>query len=105
VKNNDSGTQESLETEYPAIIIIIISGQNNLTTGRIAVAYGRFNGIQQVAPACTHTFFLGPNRVLNPNGISIGSGAFIYTFIHQTGSKTTKKTSTVIYLYVGLQLL
>jgi len=49
-----------------------------LTTGRIATAYGRFNGISQVAPVCTppKTCFLGPIRFLNPNGISIGSAAF-----------------------------
>ena len=32
---------------------IYTSGQSNLTTGRIAAAHGRFNGIRQVAPACT----------------------------------------------------
>jgi len=54
------------------------SGQSNLTTGRIADAHGRFNGIRQVAPLCTppNTCFLGPTRVQMPNGISIGSAVF-----------------------------
>jgi len=29
------------------------SGQSNLITVHIAAAYGRFNGIHQVAPVCT----------------------------------------------------
>jgi len=37
------------------IIIIITSGQSNLTTGRITAAHGRFNGIRQVAAVCTST--------------------------------------------------
>ena len=55
-----------------------------MTTGRIAAAYGRLSGIRQVAPVCTprNTWFLGPirvgtTRVLNPNGISIGSAVFV----------------------------
>jgi len=49
-----------------------------LTTGRIAVVHGRLNSICQVAPVCTppNTCFLGPTRVLDPNGISIGSAVF-----------------------------
>jgi len=36
---------------------LIISGQSNLTTGRIAIAtaHGRLNGIRQVALVCTST--------------------------------------------------
>ena len=51
------------------------SGQCNLTTGRIAAAYGRFNDIRQVAPVYTplNTCFLRPTWVQIPNGISIGS--------------------------------
>jgi len=49
-----------------------------LTTGRIAAAHGRLNGIRQVAPLCTppNTCFLGPTRVQIPNGILIGSAVF-----------------------------
>jgi len=32
--------------------------QSNLTTGRIAAAHGRFNGIRQVAPVCTLTLYM-----------------------------------------------
>jgi len=32
---------------------VITSDQSNLTTGRIAAAHGRFNGIRQIAAACT----------------------------------------------------
>ena len=34
---------------------ISTSGQSNLTPGRIAAAYGRFNDIRQVVPVCTAT--------------------------------------------------
>ena len=52
------------------------SGQSNLTTGRIAAAQRRFNGIRQVAPVCT-----SPNPWAHPipnipNGISIDSADF-----------------------------
>jgi len=42
--------------------LVIISGQSNVTKGRIATAYGRFNGIRQMAPVYTppNTCFLGP---------------------------------------------
>jgi len=33
------------------------SGQSNLTTGRIAAAYGRFSGTRQVALLCTTTCY------------------------------------------------
>jgi len=36
------------------------SGQSNLTTGRIAAAHGRFNGVHQVARLCTPHIILGP---------------------------------------------
>ena len=41
-------------------------------------AYGRFNGIRQVAPLRTppNTCFLGPSQVHSPNSISIGSAVF-----------------------------
>jgi len=45
----------------------------------MAAAHGKFNGIRQVAPACTppNTCFLEPNSVQIPNGIiSIGSAVF-----------------------------
>jgi len=32
---------------------MIASCQSNLTTGRIAIAHGRFSGIHQVAPVYT----------------------------------------------------
>jgi len=35
------------------LVVIITSGQSDLTTGRIAAAHGRFSGIGQVAPVCT----------------------------------------------------
>ena len=56
-------------------MLIITSGQSNLTTGRIATAHGRFNGIHHVAPLCTvpNTCFLGAAQIQIPNGISIGS--------------------------------
>jgi len=43
-----------------------------------AVEYGRLNRIRQVAPMCTpcNTCFLGPTRVHNRNGISVGSAVF-----------------------------
>jgi len=34
-------------------IIIITSGQSNLTQGRIAAVHGLLNNIRQVAPMCT----------------------------------------------------
>jgi len=51
----------------------LTSGQSNL---RKRLHRQRFNGIPQVAPVCTppNTFFLGPTRIVNPHGISIGSG-------------------------------
>jgi len=46
-------------------IILITSGQSNLTTGHIAIAHGRFHGICQMAPVftTTKTCFLLPTRV------------------------------------------
>jgi len=45
--------------------------------GRIAAAHGRFNGIRQFnTPPSTR--FLGSTRILNPNGISIGSTVFAH---------------------------
>ena len=41
--------------------------QNNLTTGRIAAAYGRFSGIRQVAPVCTPTQYMLPWALPSPN--------------------------------------
>ena len=60
------------------IIIITTSGQRNLTTGRIAAAYRRFNSIRQVVTVCIppNTCFFGLTRVHNPNGISIDSAIF-----------------------------
>ena len=55
-------------------IVIISSGQSNLTKGRIAAAHGRFNGIRQMASMCTQLIaYMLPwaTRVHNPNGISI----------------------------------
>jgi len=60
----------------PSVVVHagLTSGQSNLTTGRIAAVHGQFNDIRQVAPVCTPpTRFLWPTRVLNSNGISIGS--------------------------------
>ena len=56
----------------------ITSGQSNLTKGRFTAAHGRFNRIHHVAPTCNtfNTCFLGPTRLHNPNGISIGSAVF-----------------------------
>jgi len=49
-----------------------------VTKGRIAAAHRRFSDIRQVAAVCTppNTCFLGPTRVHDPNGISIGSAVF-----------------------------
>ena len=69
----------SLGDRYPCIESneIIISGQSNLTKGRIAAAHERFSGIRQVALVCTpHTCFLASTQVHNPNGTSIGSAIF-----------------------------
>ena len=46
--------------------------------GRIADTHGRFNDIHHVVSVCTprNTCFLGPTRVNNPNGMSIGSAVF-----------------------------
>jgi len=56
----------------------IASGYSTLTTGRIAAAHRRFNGIRQVAQLCTppNTCFIGPTRFQTPNTISIGSAVF-----------------------------
>ena len=56
----------------------IASGYSNLTTGRIAAAHGRFNGIRQVAQVCTppNTCLIGPPGFQIPNAISIGSAVF-----------------------------
>jgi len=37
--------------------VIITSGQNNLTKGRIATTHGRFSRIRQVVPICTSSAF------------------------------------------------
>jgi len=59
------------------MMILITSGQTNLTTGRIADAHGRFNIIRKVAPPVwPNTCFLGLARVQIPNDISIGSAVF-----------------------------
>ena len=82
----DAGFQEHIRVILTMMLMIIIimitSGQSNLTTGRIAAARGRFSGIRQVTPVCTPhahhtTCFLGTTRVHNPNGISIGSTIFL----------------------------
>jgi len=54
------------------------SSQSILINGPIAAAYGRFTGIHQVAPLCTplNTCFLGPTRVHNLDGITMGSAIF-----------------------------
>jgi len=65
------------------------SGHSNLTKGRIAAAHGRLNRIRlpPLALAATNALvpsgryattarFLGPTRVHNPNGTSIGSTFF-----------------------------
>ena len=46
--------------------------------GRIATAHGQFNRVRQIAPMYLPicTCFLGPTRVHNPNGISIGLTGF-----------------------------
>jgi len=51
---------------------------SNFTQGRIAAAHGRFNRIRQCPPCeiCFHQ----PTRVLNPNGISIGSAILYSSF-------------------------
>jgi len=52
-----------------------------MTKGRIAAAHGRFNGIHQVAPVCTHPIhpLLGPpTRVQIPNHSSISSAVFAH---------------------------
>jgi len=52
----------------------IASGQSNLTYGRIPAAHGRFSRVRPLA-SCnpSNACLLGPTRVHNPNGISIGS--------------------------------
>jgi len=47
--------------------------KRNSTTSHISAAHGWFSDTHKVAPVCTKpsTCFLGPNRLLNPNGISI----------------------------------
>jgi len=59
-------------------VIMITSGEINLTTGCIAATHGWFNRICQVAPSTpsTKTCFLGPIGDQIPNGISIGSAVF-----------------------------
>ena len=49
-------------TTMMILMIIITSGQSNLTKGCIANAHGQFSGIRQVAPVCTHLIHasLGP---------------------------------------------
>jgi len=48
------------------------SGHSNLTTGRIAATHARFNDILDPIKYVV----LGATRILNPNGISIGSAVF-----------------------------
>jgi len=80
------------------------SGQSNLTKkGRIAAAHVPFSRIRQVASGepPSNTCFLGPTRVHNPNGISIGSAIFAgHTIVtdrqahhHAAPSVTTGRTS------------
>ena len=59
--------------------MMITSGQSNLTKKAVSppytdgsVVYAR---LRQCAPP-TNTWFLGPTRVHNPDGISIGSAVF-----------------------------
>ena len=67
-------------------MVIITSGQSNLTKDRMAAADGQFSRIRQVAPVCPAMWahwrhlantiklcFLRPTGVHNPNGNSIGS--------------------------------
>jgi len=52
--SNDSGqVVHSLVLLSPSSIIIITSGQSNLTLGRITAAHERLNHIRHVAPMCT----------------------------------------------------
>ena len=76
--------------------------------GRIAAAHGRFSDIRPVAPVCIppNTWFLVPTRLLNPNGISIGSAvvAGLTTVAdRQTDRQTDRTTWSVtigrIYIY------
>jgi len=59
----------------------VTSGQSNLTTGCIAVAHGRFNGIRQVAPMCTprNTCFLG-----QPKSESQMTSRLVQLFLHSS---------------------
>ena len=68
------------QTDRCGLIIIIISGQSNVTQGRIAAAHGPFQ-LQSYLPGCANklpcnTCFLGPTQVCNPNGILICSAIF-----------------------------
>ena len=81
-----SACAEGCFRNHVLTIVIITSGQTNLTLGCIAAANGWFNRIRQVAPMCHHrrvhwrnlanTIELVPIRVHNPNGILIGSTVF-----------------------------
>jgi len=67
-------------TSNQCILITVISGQSNLaeSTHRCStwtvLLYSR--GGANVHPCLMHVCFLGPTRVHNPNGISIGSAVF-----------------------------
>jgi len=73
------------------------SCQSNVTQDRIAAANERFSRIRQVAPTCTasNIWSRGPTRVLNPNGISVGSAVFAGLTIvrdRQTDRTTHRQT-------------
>jgi len=40
------------------LIALTVSGQSNLTTGHIAATHGQFNGIRQVVPVVTPTYYV-----------------------------------------------
>jgi len=49
------------------LIALTISGQSNLTTGRIAATHGQFNGICQVVPVVTPTYYVLPGAHPSPS--------------------------------------
>jgi len=59
---------------------------------------GSFNHIRPVAPICipSNTCFLGPTRVHNPNGISIGSA--VYAELMIVADTPTDRQTTLLHL-------
>ena len=98
-----SSNTDGLRHQYTTI-----SGQIDLTSGRISAAHRQFSRIRQLAPLCTlsSTRILGPTRVHVPNGSSISSAVFSGLTIvtnRPTDHAIPSVTTGRIYMYVVLR--